>query len=126
MQNDSTNPATSKSTGGRIRNDFLLIATVLALALALYLIFTFGGTGGNTVVIIVNGQRTNTYPLSENTEFTVGDEASDVFNNVVIKDGEVFISEASCPDGVCVSHRAVSKVGETVVCLPNRLVVEIE
>ena len=50
----------------------------------------------------------------------------DRFNEVVIKGGEVYVSEASCKNQICVKRGHISKAGESIVCLPNRLVVRIE
>jgi len=47
-------------------------------------------------------------------------------NVLVIENGEASIKSATCPDKICVSHRKISKSGETIVCLPNKVVVEIE
>ena len=48
------------------------------------------------------------------------------YNILRIRDGKAEITEASCPDKICVKHRPVHGQGESLVCLPNRLVVEIE
>ena len=48
------------------------------------------------------------------------------FNTVEIKSGSVSVTEASCRNQVCVRHGAISRPGESIVCLPNRLVVTIE
>ena len=48
------------------------------------------------------------------------------YNLLVIQDGKADVTEASCPDGICVNHRAISKQGQSIVCLPNKVVVEIE
>ena len=45
-------------------------------------------------------------------------------NTVVIKNGEVFMKEASCKNQICVKHKKISKSGESIVCLPNRVTVE--
>ncbi len=50
----------------------------------------------------------------------------DSYNTVRIKDGKVSVTEASCKNQVCVKHAAISAAGESIVCLPNRLVVSIE
>ena len=50
----------------------------------------------------------------------------DYYNIVEIKDGKVSVTEASCKNQVCVRHGAISRSGESIVCLPNRLVVRIE
>ena len=48
------------------------------------------------------------------------------YNVVVIKDGKVSVTEASCKNQVCVKHSEISLSGESIVCLPNRLIVRIE
>ena len=48
------------------------------------------------------------------------------FNTVEIKSGSVSVTDASCRNQVCVRHGAISRPGESIVCLPNRLVVTIE
>lgn len=46
-------------------------------------------------------------------------------NVIVIDNGSVFIEEATCPDKLCEKQGKISAVGERIVCLPNRLVVQI-
>ena len=65
-----------------------------------------------------------TLPLSEDTEVTI--EGVDGGENLlVIQDGTAKIESASCPDGICVRHYAISRDGESIICLPNRVVVTI-
>jgi hypothetical protein len=44
---------------------------------------------------------------------------------LIIKDGEAYMQEADCPNQICVHHSPVSHKGETIVCLPNRVIIEI-
>lgn len=44
---------------------------------------------------------------------------------LVIKDGKAYMLEADCPNQICVHHSAISHKGETIVCLPNRIIIEI-
>ena len=44
---------------------------------------------------------------------------------MIIKDGEVYMQEADCPNQICVHHAPISHKGETIVCLPNRIIIEI-
>lgn len=76
-------------------------------------------------VVTVDGETYGTYPLSKDT--TVKIELQDgSYNLLVIEDGAASVEEASCPDKVCVRHKPVDKNGETLVCLPNQVVVEIK
>ena len=75
----------------------------------------------------INGERIGEYPLDENIRVDIdfgGD--SDYTNQLVIEQGAAYVSEANCPDGICREHRPISRRGETIVCLPHRLVIEIE
>lgn len=75
-------------------------------------------------IVTVNGEEYGRYPLAEDT--TVKIELQDGnYNLLVIADGAASVEEASCPDKVCVRHKPVDKTGETLVCLPNEVVVEI-
>ena len=46
-------------------------------------------------------------------------------NVMKIQNGEVTMSKADCPDQICVNHRAVSRNGESIICLPNQVVVTV-
>lgn len=48
------------------------------------------------------------------------------YNLLEIDEDRVRVIEASCPDLIDVKQGYISRVGETIVCLPNRMVVEIK
>ena len=74
------------------------------------------------VTIKVNGKITGRYSLEENQEIEINDGS----NLLKIKDGEADMISADCPDKLCVHQKAISKDGESIICLPNQVVVEIE
>lgn len=74
-------------------------------------------------MIMLNGSEYKTLSLKEDTEFTV--KNGEGSNTVVIKNGEAFVKDATCPDKICEGHRPISRVGETIVCLPNKLTLRI-
>lgn len=108
------------------RNDFLLVLGILLIAVIAFAIFKFTLRDANYVVVTVNGEETDRYIISENIEtvITTGDEENQ-FNTLVIQDNKTFIEEANCPDKICSGHRPISKVGETIVCLPHKVVITI-
>lgn len=72
--------------------------------------------------IYQNGELLNTLPLSENTELTV--ECENGYNVITIRSGKVSVSDADCPDKVCVNMGEIS--GSTpIVCLPHRLEIRV-
>ncbi len=110
----------------KIRNDILLVSFILTVALIGFLIFKFTLKDGKYVTVLLDGTEKYRYNLNDDREFTVNSgENGENINRIVIKDGYAFISEADCPDKICVNHRKISKAGETIVCLPHKAVVSI-
>lgn len=108
----------------KARNDILLAASILLIAVSAFLLFLLFAKEGSTVVITVNGEEFGKYPLSEDKIITVDNGFG--YNLVIIEGGEVTVGEADCPDGICVKHRKIKNEGETIVCLPHKLVVSVE
>lgn len=82
-------------------------------------------TENAVAVIFVEDKEVGRYPLSKDIRVTVSGK-DDGENVVEIKDCKVRVVKASCPDLICVHHQEISKNGETIVCLPNRVVVEVQ
>ena len=107
------------------RNDIILAAVLAAAAAALAVIFFLipGEKQGNTAVITIDGQEYGRYSLSGEQTIEISSEKGQ--NTIVIRDDAVHMEEADCPDGYCIYRGDISRTGETIVCLPHRLVVEI-
>lgn len=104
------------------KNSFILIAAILALAAAFYLLNTFVlQKDGAIAVVTVNDEEIGRYSLSEDQTI----ELNGGTNTLVIKDGYADVTDADCPDKLCVSQKKISKNGESIICLPNKLVVSI-
>lgn len=109
----------------KYKNDLILIGVILLLALGLLFIFKLNSKKGDIVNILVNGKITESYPLNQDFKTLIETEGNKHTNLLVIKDGVAFIEKANCPDKICVSHRGISNHGETIVCLPHKLVIEV-
>lgn len=105
------------------RWDLILGATLLLFALAAYLLAGLYSREGSKVVIRVDKEVCGIYDL--NVDKTVPVTGEGFSNTLVIRDGKADMTEADCPDRICVKHRPVSHVGETIVCLPHKVVVEV-
>ena len=107
------------------KNDLILIGAVLLLAV---LVFGWSSSkkqeAGGTAVVYVDTEEIGSYSLEEDGEYVIETEQGE--NVLVIKDGTADITEADCPDKLCVKQRKISKNGETLVCLPHKVVVEIK
>ena len=106
-----------------IKNDLILISAILAISIVAFLIFTISLKKGEKAVVTVNGEKVAVLDLNEDTTQKINTKYG--FNEVKIEKGEVSVTNADCPDKICANHRQISKVGQTIVCLPHKLVVEI-
>ena len=105
----------------KLISDAVLILVLLAASLlSIFMIKAFSEEG-NYVRVSVDGETVCEYPLSEDGVYSLNGGT----NILVIKEGEAYVSEASCPDGLCVYQGKISLVGERIVCLPNRVMAEV-
>lgn len=110
------------------KNDIILIGLLLTVAVLSYAgirYYQSFNTKAAVAVVKVGEKEYGRFPLDkdiiEKIELPEG-----AYNILEIKDGKAEITKASCPDGICVSHRAISRKHESIVCLPNKVIVEIE
>lgn len=103
--------------------DLLLLAAALVFGAVLAAVLLLRSPGG-TVQVRVAGAVTAGYPLDVDASYTITG-ANGGTNLLVIEDRAARIEEASCPDGVCVHTGRIRRNGQSIVCLPNQVVVEI-
>lgn len=104
--------------------DWVLFAVLLAAALLMLMFLFTGGERGENVVISVDSETYGTYPLNENREIRIDRNGHE--NVVAIEDGTVYMKSADCKNQNCVEQGTISQTNESIVCLPNRVVVRIE
>lgn len=117
------------------KGDWIILLIVFCVLMVL-LFFVSNRKQGDLVHITVNGQMM-TYSMWENrrisvtedgniTENTVESKDTVVMNCIVIKNGQVYMESAVCPDQICVRHGSISKNREMIICLPNKVFIEVE
>lgn len=106
------------------KNDIILVGIILLLGAGILLYFNLTKSEGSKVVVTIDGEVYDTFSLSEDTTYTVEVEKG-VTNTFEIKNGYVNMLEATCPDKICVNHKDIHFNHETIVCLPNKVVLEI-
>ena len=108
--------------GGNNVRDMVLIAVLLALGIALLLIQNNRGKEGSFVVVMVQGKEEARYSLSIDGEYAINGGT----NIIEVKDGKVRMTEALCPNHLCVKQGWIRYGAQSIVCLPNKVVVRIE
>lgn len=82
----------------------------------------FSSPTSQTVQIISGGEVRYIFDLSHTSDRTIRVEQGGSYNIIEITDGKIHVTEAGCPDKVCVSMGFLQG-GAPIVCLPNRLVI---
>ena len=110
---------------GKLKNDLILILALLTAAAAVWGVFRITAKKGACAVVLIDGTETARYPLDENIRVDIKTDGGHV-NTLVIEDGRAFIESADCPDCLCVKQGRISEEGQSVICLPHKVVVRIE
>lgn len=107
------------------KKDIILIFSILLIACIGILIFYFMPKPQSGIVkIIENGKFVKQLPLNEDTTYTHQTDRGT--NTIEIKDNKVSVINADCKNHICMKHYAISKNGETIICLPHHLVILIQ
>ena len=103
--------------------DIVLLIIILVVGIPLSVLSLTEGIGGDKVRISLDGEIYGVYPLGEDREIDVTEDGHT--NHITIKDGQVSMSYSTCLNQICVNTGAISETKDAIVCLPNRVVVEI-
>lgn len=105
------------------KKDLFLVAGLLLVGGIILILAFIGGQGGKSVLVRINGEKKAVYPLNENRRVELhGDGGKNI---LVIEDGSARIEDADCPDKLCVRQGSINLRGQSVICLPHKIVIEI-
>ena len=102
------------------KRDIVLILSIILVSVLLLALISLSGKSGSSVEVEVDGEHYATYSLNLDGEYAIGDG-----NTLVIENGKAYMKSADCPDETCVRTGKISKRGQTIVCLPNRVSVTV-
>lgn len=102
------------------KRDINLIISLLAVAAIGFAALFLFSKDGKTVVITKNKEQVFKGSLYTNQEIDLGS------NTVEIKDGKVDVVYGNCKNQVCVKHKKISKKGEQIICIPNKIIITIK
>ena len=101
--------------------DTILVAVLLILALSAFIIFELLREEGAFVRVSIDGEVVAEYSLSVDGEYSLNGGT----NLLVIENGEAYIKWANCPRQICVKDGKISRTGQRLTCLENRVTVEV-
>ena len=105
------------------KRDIVLAAVLLILGVTGVLIVKYGLKSGNTADVYIDDKLVQTIDLSVDDEYTFQTDKGS--NTVEVRNGAVSMKSADCPDKVCVRMGTKNRNGETITCLPQKLVIEV-
>lgn len=108
----------------QLRNDLILIGSILIVAVLVALILIVTAKKGNYVKVTVDGKTVSQYPLEKDAEHKIVTDYG--YNLLVIKNGCAYITKTDCRDKICQHHHAIKNEGESIICLPHKLAVTVE
>ena len=107
--------------------DLIIIIGLLLISLLFsFLAFKVKDKGqGDFLLIEVDGKEYGKYPLNVDKKIEVKTK-NKAYNIIEIKNGKVKMLKANCRDLICTHMPAISDSGQTIVCLPHRLILEVK
>ncbi len=105
----------------KYKNDILVIMIIVVISVIIAIIINIYKTEGTYVTVTIDGEVYEKYDLAKDItiELSTG-------NTLVIQDHKAYVSESTCRDKICVNHGHISSIGESIICLPHKLVIEIK
>lgn len=103
------------------RNDWILAGIVILIAAIFLMIHNMIPSNSNAMIkITIDGDLYGSYSLYEDQTIDINNT-----NTFIIEKGTGKMCKADCPDQLCVHQKAISKTGESIICLPNKVVVSV-
>lgn len=107
------------------KNDWILLCVLAVIGIGMWAYSTFIEKPVATkAVVTADGKEYGTYNLNKDQTIEIKQKTT-VTNVLVIADGEIFMQDATCPDKLCEKQGRKSRDKETIVCLPNKVVVTV-
>ena len=108
----------------RLRNDIILICSVIVFTLIILVAITLINKTGSEVIIEQNSKQVAVLDLNKDQEYNLYNGGK-ICNTVIIKNGEAYMIYADCKDKICVNHNKISKNNESIICLPNKVIITV-
>ena len=106
------------------RLDIIILIVLIVIAIGSWIAVTvLFDVNGDYVEVIVDNHVQKVISLNDDGEYQVDD--GEYSNIITIKNREVYMKSSDCPDQICVKQGMIKKQGESIICLPHKLVIRI-
>lgn len=105
--------------------DIILFTVLIILAISSFFLYrSLFSDKGAYVEISMNGKKIQTLSLEKNTTFEIKNSEGGI-NVLHIKNQRAYITSANCTDKLCVHQKAIHMEGESLICLPHKVIVTV-
>lgn len=109
----------------QIKGELLFLAALLSLSILL-MVFHKGSFTGDTVTISIGRSLYQEVPVDQDQIIDVMNDDGTHLLTVRIQNGSVEVIESTCKDHICMDSGPIKHVGQTLVCLPNQVVITLD
>lgn len=102
---------------------------LVVIFLVVFVVFSLSAVLLNTIkpetniaIITIDGEKVREVDTSHNQSFDI--VSKNGTNSVIVKDNKIYLTDATCPDKLCVRHGELHNKYDAIVCLPNKVVIE--
>ncbi len=106
------------------KKEIIFFTILLIAAATFYIITSKSNTKYNTITVSIDGTVYKEFDLYQNQNYTI--QTKHGYNILQIQNHKATITQADCPDQLCVQQKAISHTGELIVCLPHKMVIEVK
>lgn len=107
---------------GLFRKSDIITATIIIALIIVSVVFISNREQGASVEIYYAGELKRAYSLNQDRTITIAEKG---YNEIVIKDGEVYMRKADCENQICAKTPSIKYTGQRIVCAPNGIVIII-
>lgn len=105
------------------KNDLKMIVIVLIIIAILFIVFYFNKDKAHTALVYYGSEKILTIDLNINKEYVVKGDNGDVVIKVL--DKKIKVIEENSPYHLCSKQGYISNSGESIICLPNKIIIEL-
>jgi len=103
--------------------DIILIIMISVTAVLLFILPLLSDSSMIAEIVIMETEEKHIVMLDKEEEYTI--VSNDIILKICVKNGEIYVSESTCRDKICLKTPPISHAGQTIVCAPGGIVIRI-
>ena len=116
-------PGFHRSPRPPTRTDLAILLLILAAGLSITWYFWHGAVPGREIVVSVDNLERYRFSLEKDGEHTIRGRLGPM--RIRIEGGRARVTASGCPLKICMKMGGISRSGQSIICLPNRVVIRV-